>query len=69
MEFNRFDVSAKELVWDDPHAWIVRFGIGLRGPIEVIDSDITTLQRLGRQGGQGRRTCPLLRQYRAPLLP
>jgi len=43
MEFNRFDVSAKELVWDDPHAWIVRFGIGLRGPIEVIDSDITTL--------------------------
>ena len=43
MELNRFDVSAKELVWDDPHAWIVRFGIGLRGPIEVIDSDITTL--------------------------
>src|SRR5208337_123401 len=43
MEFNRFDVSAKELVWDDPHAWLVRFGIGLRGPIEVIDSDITTL--------------------------
>jgi|SRR5208282_5103289 len=43
MEFNRFDVSAKELVWDDPHAWLVRFGIGPRGPIEVIDSDITTL--------------------------
>jgi hypothetical protein len=22
MEFNRFDVSAKELVWDDPAAWL-----------------------------------------------
>lgn len=43
MEFNPFDVSAKELVWDDPAAWGERFGIGLAGPVEVIDSDITTL--------------------------
>jgi hypothetical protein len=43
MEFNRFDVSAKELVWDDPAAWLERFAIGPRGPVEIIDSDITTL--------------------------
>ena len=29
MEFNRFDVSAKELVWDDPAACVERF-LGLR---------------------------------------
>ena len=43
MEFNRLDVSAKELVWDDPAAWLERFAIGPRGPVAVIDSDITTL--------------------------
>ena len=43
MDFNRFDVSTKELVWDDPAAWLDGFGIGPRGPVEVIDSDITTL--------------------------
>ncbi len=43
MDFNRFDVSTKELVWDDPATWLDRFGIGPRGPVEVIDSDITTL--------------------------
>ena len=43
MEFNRFDVSTKELVWDDPAAWLDRLGIGPRGPVEVIDSDITAL--------------------------
>ena len=43
MEFNRFDVSTKELVWDDPAAWLERFGIGPPGPVEVIDSDITAL--------------------------
>jgi predicted transposase YdaD len=43
VEFNRFDVSAKELVWDDPAAWLERLGIGPRGRVEVIDSDITTL--------------------------
>ena len=43
LEFNRFDVSTKELVWDDPEAWLERFGIGPRGPVELIDSDITAL--------------------------
>jgi predicted transposase YdaD len=43
LEFNRFDVATKELVWDDPAAWLDRLGIGPRGPVEVIDSDITTL--------------------------
>ena len=33
MEFNRFDVSAKELVWDDPAAWLERFAIGPPGPV------------------------------------
>jgi len=40
VEFNRFDVSAKELVWDDPAAWLDRLGIGPPGPVDVIDSDI-----------------------------
>jgi hypothetical protein len=43
LEFNRFDVSTKELVWDDPVAWLLRLGIDPAGPVEVIDSDITTL--------------------------
>ncbi len=43
MDFNRFDVSAKELVWDDPAAWLDRFEIRPRGPVKVIDSDITTV--------------------------
>jgi hypothetical protein len=43
VEFNRFDVSTKELVWDDPAAWLERFGIGPPGPVDVIDSDITAL--------------------------
>ena len=43
MAFNRFDSSTKELVWDGPAAWLERFGIGPAGPVEVIDSDITTL--------------------------
>jgi hypothetical protein len=25
VEFNRFDVATKELVWDDPAAWLERF--------------------------------------------
>ena len=37
------DVSTKELVWDDPAAWLVRLGIPLPGPVDVIDSDITAL--------------------------
>jgi predicted transposase YdaD len=43
VEFNRFDVSAKELIWDDPAAWLDRLGIGAPGPVTVVDSDITTL--------------------------
>jgi predicted transposase YdaD len=43
LEFNRYDVSLKELVWDHPVACLERFGIGPSGPVEVIDSDITTL--------------------------
>jgi len=43
VDFNRFDVSAKELVWDDPAGWVERFAIVPPGPVEVIDSDITTL--------------------------
>jgi predicted transposase YdaD len=43
VDFNRFDVSAKELVWDDPAAWLERLGIVPLGPVEVIDCDITTL--------------------------
>jgi hypothetical protein len=43
LEFNRFDVSAKELVWEDPEGWLARFGRGPLGPVEVIDSDITAL--------------------------
>ncbi len=43
MEFNRFDVTTKELVWDGPAEWLERFGIEPLGPAEVIDSDITTL--------------------------
>jgi len=41
--FNPFDVSTKELVWDDPVACLNRFGVGPPGPVEVIDSDITAL--------------------------
>jgi hypothetical protein len=43
MDFNRLDVSAKELVWEDPAACLERFVVGPRGPVSVIDSDITTL--------------------------
>ena len=43
MDHKRLDVSAKELVWDGPAAWVDRFGLGLPGPVSVIDSEITTL--------------------------
>jgi hypothetical protein len=43
LEFNRFDVSAKELIWDDPANWLERLSIGPRGPTVVIESDITAL--------------------------
>jgi hypothetical protein len=43
VDHNRLDVSAKELVWDGPDAWVERFGIGPPGPVSVIDSEIATL--------------------------
>jgi hypothetical protein len=43
MEFNRLDVATKELVWEDPAGWQARFTFGPPGPVEIIDSDITTL--------------------------
>ncbi len=43
MGLNPFDVGTKELIWDEPPAWLVRFGIGFSGSVEVVDSDITTL--------------------------
>ena len=56
MEFNRFDVSTKELVWDDPAACLDRFGVGPPGPVQVIDSDATTLtaavDKVIKVGGQ-----------------
>jgi hypothetical protein len=41
--FNPFDVSAKEMIWDDPAEWLEKFGLSHGEPVEVIDSDITTL--------------------------
>jgi predicted transposase YdaD len=43
VDFNRFDVATKGLVWDDPAAWLQRFGIACTSAVDVIDSDITTL--------------------------
>src|SRR5262249_27522961 len=43
MDFNRLDVSAKELVWEDPAACLERFRVGPRGPVSVIASDIPPL--------------------------
>jgi predicted transposase YdaD len=43
VEFNPYDVSAKELVWDGPANWLKRLSIPLPGPVDVIDSDITAL--------------------------
>src|SRR6516165_10442677 len=43
MDFNPYDVTMKQLVLDDPVAWLERFGIGPAGPVTEIDSGITTL--------------------------
>lgn len=43
MAHKTFDVSAKELIWDDPEAWLRRFGVPQAGPVEIIDSDITAI--------------------------
>lgn len=42
-ELNRFDVAAKELIWEDPEGWLDHLGIGPRRSIEVIEAEITTL--------------------------
>jgi predicted transposase YdaD len=43
VDFNPFDVATKELVWEDPAAWLGRLGIATAGLLEIIDSEITTL--------------------------
>jgi hypothetical protein len=43
VEFNRLHIATKERVWDELAAWLERFGIDPRAPVEVIDSDITVL--------------------------
>jgi hypothetical protein len=43
VEFNWFDVSTRELIWNDPAACLEPFGVGPLGPVEVIDCDITAL--------------------------
>jgi hypothetical protein len=43
VDFNRFDVTTKELVWDHPAACLERFGVGPPVPVDVIDSVITAL--------------------------
>jgi hypothetical protein len=57
MEFQRFDVSVKELVWDGPAACLDRWGIGPPGPVDVIESELTTLtasaDKVIRVGGSG----------------
>jgi len=50
VEFNPFDVATKELVWEGPSAWLERFGIIPTGPLEGIDSDITTLTAAADKG-------------------
>ena len=68
MDHNRLDVSAKELVWDGPAAWVDRFGIGPPGPVSVIDSEITTLTASADK--VLKVDAPSLPpQPRAPLLP
>lgn len=41
--FNPFDVATKELVWDDPAAWLEKLGLKPVGAVELIDTAITTL--------------------------
>src|SRR5215469_4264811 len=43
VDFNPYDVTMKQLILDDPAAWLERFGIAPPGPAEEIDSGITTL--------------------------
>ncbi len=43
MKFKPFDVSAQELVWDGPAAWLDRLCIGPPGRVDLIDFDIIAL--------------------------
>jgi hypothetical protein len=43
LEFNRLDVTAKELIWDDPAAWLERYAVGPPGPVEIIESEATMM--------------------------
>ena len=69
MEFNRLDVSAKELIWDDPAAWLERYGVGPPGPVEVIESEVTFMTAAIAAGVEGRWRSALPRRSRAPYLP
>jgi predicted transposase YdaD len=55
--FNPFDVATKELIWDDPAAWLEKLGVIARESVELIDSDITTLtaaaDKVIKVGGSG----------------
>ncbi len=56
MATNYLDAATKELIWDDPAAWLERMGIDPAGGVEVIDSDATTLvstaDKVIRVGGE-----------------
>ena len=43
MDHQPFDTAAKELIWEDPAAWLARFGIGPPGLVQIIESEATTL--------------------------
>ena len=43
MDHQPFDTATKELIWEDPTAWLRRFKIGPLGPVQIIESEATTL--------------------------
>ena len=43
MNHQPFDAAAKELIWEDPGAWLTRFEIGPRGSVQIIESEATTM--------------------------
>jgi hypothetical protein len=43
VNFNPYDVTTKELVWEDPPCWLPRLRIDPTLPLDVIESGITTL--------------------------
>jgi hypothetical protein len=42
VDFNPYDVTTKELVWEDPSCWNARLGINPTWPVDLIESGITT---------------------------